>query len=353
MERLENTLLEILRIESVTGKEKALCDYMEARITGAAKAGRLGRFEDSLVLCGPRVEGRPTVCLAGHLDTVPGKGFGEDARIEADRIVGLGASDMKGGVAVMLELLEGGLLARSRFNIVQVYYSGEEGPHDRNAIHGLLASVEELKTVDLCFILEPTDLTLHLGCMGVLQGIVSFKGKRAHSARPWLGSNAIHKAGPLLCRLSAREPRDVAIGDLVFREVVSATIASGGTARNVVPDKFDMNLNMRFAPGRSIEEARDDMKQLVADEGEIFFTDRAPACPVPADNPILTEFRERYRLAEHPKQAYTDVAAFHGAGVPAVNFGPGLTEQAHKEGEYLLKDDLFRTYEIYRQFLCE
>ena len=356
--RLIDTLLDILRIESFTGNERDLCDFVattiERRFTGASIRPTVERVHDSLIVRAPHRPGQPTLGLAGHLDTVKGVETGERVTVDGDRIIGLGASDMKAGVAVMLELLSPEHLARLQSNVTWIFYEAEEGSFRKNGLHAIFAAVPHLKTIELCFILEPTDGTLHLGCMGTNHAKVTFAGKRAHSARPWQGENAIHKAAPFLTRLSALAPRSVVIDGLTFREVVSATIAhSGDNSSNVVPDRFELAVNTRFAPGTSPAQARAWLGELVAGEASIDFTDEAPAGDVPSRNPHLHRFREFFGLAEHPKQAYTDVALFGHHGIPAVNCGPGITAQAHQRGEYVLASEVERAFELYRRFLAE
>ncbi len=173
----------------------------------------------------------------------------------------------------------------------------------------------------------------------------------AHSARPWQGVNAIHRAGPLLAELLGRPPREVERGGFVFREVISATLASGGRARNVVPEAFELNLNVRFAPGRTPEEAEAELRAWVGDRAEVTVTDRAPSGPVCTDNPLFRKLLAMTGLRAEPKQAWTDVARFGALGVDAVNYGPGETAQAHQAGESAGIPALAAAYRKLRAFL--
>jgi succinyl-diaminopimelate desuccinylase len=165
---------------------------------------------------------------------------------------------------------------------------------------------------------------------------VTFRGRAAHSARPWQGDNAVHRAGALLQELAARPPREARSGGLVYREVLSATRIQGGRARNVVPDECTLNLNLRFGPDRSMEDAARELEALAERHGaRAALTDLSPACPAWADHPLVRRLAERTGAAVGPKQAWTDVARLAQAGVPAVNYGPGATAQAHQEGEWL------------------
>jgi succinyl-diaminopimelate desuccinylase len=301
---------------------------------------------------GRRAERRPVVALCGHLDTVP---VHEDdrrgPRRDGGRLVAPGASDMKGGVAVLMELAER-LPRADRFcDLVLVLYSREEGPYLENELE-LLLQGGLLAGVDLALCLEPSDNLLQLGCVGSIHATVTFTGRAAHSARPWQGENAVHRAGALLAELAARAPREATSGGLVFREVLSATRIEGGRARNVVPDRCTLNLNYRFAPDKTLEHASEELRALGARHGaEVELTDLSPACPAYAEHPLVRRLRERTRVAVEPKQAWTDVARLAVHGVPAVNLGPGATSQAHQRGEWVELDALARGYALYEAFL--
>lgn len=357
-DRLITALVDLLRIESFTGDERAACDYVaqviESRFSGATLKPSVERINNSLIVRSPHIPGRPTIGLAGHLDTVRGDETGGRVHIDGERVVGLGSSDMKAGVAVILELLSPEIMAKLTSNVTWIFYEAEEGSFKTNGLHPIFDRVPHLREIELCFILEPTDSALHLGCMGTSHARVLFEGRRAHSARPWQGENAIHKASGFLTRLAGLAPRVVTIEGLEFREVISATIAhSGDNSSNVVPDKFELSINTRFSPQTSMEAARRWLIDLVRGEATVEFTDESPSCPVPTDNTHLRRFRERFALPVHPKLAYTDVALFALHGIPAVNCGPGLTAQAHQRGEYALIPDIVRSYDLYRSFLTE
>jgi succinyl-diaminopimelate desuccinylase len=356
--RLVEELVALLKIRSFTGEEKTICDHVlqriEERFRGAAAHPTIERINNSLIVRTPTLPGAPTIGLAGHLDTVHGEETGDRVQVIDDKVIGLGASDMKAGVAVMLELLTPETLQKLRSNVTFVFYESEEGSYRTNGLHPIFERAAYLKDIALCFILEPTDSTLHLGCMGTSHARVVFWGQRAHSARPWQGENAIHKAGGFLSRLAILKPRVVTIEGLEFKEVISATIAhSGDNSSNVVPDRFELSVNTRFSPNTSMEAARAWLHEVVREEASIEFIDESPSCPVPSANPVLTRFRSRFDLPVHPKLAYTDVALFSLHGIPAVNCGPGITAQAHQRGEFVKIDDVVRSFELYRSFLCE
>jgi succinyl-diaminopimelate desuccinylase len=350
-QRLAALTLDLCRIPSVIGEERALCDHLEARLSGRFPSA-LRRVGNSLV-AGTLDDPRPTLALFGHLDTVAGHEGDPPPRIDGDRVVGLGASDMKGGLAVMLALAEDLDRARLPVNLVLVLYDREEGPYSENGLGSVLASLPELGRIALALCLEPTDNEIQMGCVGGLHAAVTFRGKSAHSARPWQGENAIHKAGPFLARLGTLPRRRVEVDGFEYFEVVSATLATGGRARNVVPDTMQINVNYRFAPGKSLDQAEAELRALVGDTAEVAIVDRSPSGRVCARNPHLRRLREVTSVKATSKQAWTDVARLAVHGIDAVNFGPGLTSQAHQAGELIPCGNLADGYRMLERFLRE
>jgi succinyl-diaminopimelate desuccinylase len=334
-EELAALTLQLCRIPSETRHEAEIAAWVEARANAVAPAGTVTRIGNSVV-CDPWAgdaerAALPTVALVGHLDTVKCAGHQELA-VRDGRVYGCGASDMKAGVAVMLALLERWReLAAAR--PLWIFYDAEEGPAEENGLQPVLDS-GVLPKLDFAFILEPTDMALQPGCMGTLHATVTVPGVRAHSARPWQGENALYRAAPLLARFAALERRPVQRGELTFYEVMVVTQAQTANSKNVVPDAVTLNVNARFAPGHTAEEAEAELRALVGADGEVRVTDRAPSGEVHADHPLILEWRRREGLEVHPKQAWTDVARFTASGIPAVNFGPGETSQAHQANEW-------------------
>ncbi len=346
-------------VASPIGHEQRLCDEVEA--WARARFGAVRRVKSSVVIDvdgalarGDATPARPIVALAGHLDTVPihAADEGRFPRREGDRIVAPGSSDMKSGVAVAMELADR-IPAADRFcDLVLVLYAREEGPFEENELGDVLREVPALARCALAVCLEPTDGVLQLGCVGSIHATVTFSGRAAHSARPWHGENAVHKAGAFLAHLAERPPRDAFSGGLVFREVLSVTRIEGGRARNVVPDRCTLNVNFRFAPDRTLEAAAAELRAIVERfGGAAEVTDLSPACPAYADHPLVRRLAERAGTTVEPKQAWTDVARLAQAGVPAVNFGPGATAQAHQAGEWVEVAAIERCYGMLERFL--
>jgi succinyl-diaminopimelate desuccinylase len=330
---LAEKLLWLCQIPSPIGEERALCDAVGERLRSARTAAPVRRYGDSLVVPLTRGTDGPHVVLAGHLDVVRTEHEGPP-RIEGDRLYGARAADMKSGVCLMLDLAERQRLPNA--NITLVFYAREEGPFAENELGRVLAEDPEVTRADVAIALEPSDNKLQLGCGGSIHAAVTFVGKTAHSARPWQGENAIHKAAGLLARLGALEPVPDVVDGLEWKGVVSATLASGGRARNVIPDRLELNVNHRFGPGTSVEQAQARIHELVAGEAEVRFTDLAPSAPPRRDHPLIAALAQSGVAAIEPKQAWTDVARFSAAGVPAANFGPGVQAQAHQKNEWTL-----------------
>ncbi|MFL5321442.1 MAG: succinyl-diaminopimelate desuccinylase [Myxococcaceae bacterium] len=350
VEALSERTLELCGIKSPIGSERDICDHVERWASRHFEPSQRVRVSNSLVL-GTFGDPRPTVALVGHLDTVPAHTTDKPPRREGDRLFALGSSDMKGGIAVMMALVERLDRKALPFNVVLVLYEREEGPYLENGLGPVLERVPELSRIKLGIAMEPTDNAVQVGCVGTLHAMLTFKGRSAHSARPWQGENAIHKAGPLLAELLGRPRREVEFAGLSFFEVMSITKANGGRARNVVPDDFQLNLNYRFAPGKSIEQAQEELRQFVNGRAEIEFTDLSPSGHVPKNNALYEQLLKTVGGVPEAKQAWTDVGRLSVHGIDAVNFGPGETAQAHQANESCSVAALGHAYEKLARFL--
>jgi succinyl-diaminopimelate desuccinylase len=330
---LVDTLTWLVDIPSVTGDEAAMRDAVANRL----KQMPHQKIVDSLVVGRP---GDGSVVLAGHLDTVPAQGESR-ARVDDERVHGLGTTDMKSGLAVMIHLLE----ELGPEHLAGVFYAGEEGPLPGNQLGTVLGLAGWLRSATAAIVLEPTDRAIEAGCQGVINADVIFTGEPAHSARPWLGDNAVTKGGPFLTEMRSLEPEPHLIDGLEFLEVMSVTTAHGGVARNVIPGEFVMNVNYRFAPDRSQEEAVARLHEVCAGADRVQVTDLAPAGTVDLDHDLFRSLIEQTRAPLQGKQGWTDVAQLTAAGIPAINFGPGEPGLAHKPGESVRISDLSWVYE--------
>ncbi len=276
------------------------------------------------------------VLIGGHLDTVPAHG-NLPHRLVDDRLYGLGSCDMKGGVAVALSLAAD--VAAPVRDVTYVFYECEEVESRFNGLQRLADEHPGLLTADLAILMEPSDAGIEAGCQGTIRVEVTARGTRAHSARSWLGVNAIHGAREILARLEAYTPRRPVIDGLEYREGLLAVGIRGGVAGNVVPDECVVTVNHRFAPDRSVDEAVAHVTELF--EGfDVVVVDRAPGALPGLDRPAAAEFVAAVGQAPRPKFGWTDVARFAGLGVPALNFGPGDPALAHTAGEYVPVEQL-------------
>ncbi|HEY2369188.1 MAG TPA: succinyl-diaminopimelate desuccinylase [Polyangiaceae bacterium] len=345
---LDETLLWLCSIASPIGEEGAICDAVEARL---AKVGTVRRYGNSLVfpwIRADRSDPNIHLVLAGHLDTV--RTENGPARIEGDRIFGSGSSDMKSGLAVMLELVE--KKVEPAFDVTLVFYAREEGPFLENELGVVMERDPDVKNATFAVCLEPSDNRLQLGCMGSIHATLTVEGKTAHSARPWEGESAITKAAPLIAEIGAQEPEEHSIDGLSFRGVFTITQArDGGRGRNVVPDRFVMNVNHRFPPDVSLEQAQKHVESLVGGRAKIEFTDLSPAAMPHKNHPMTQKLAECGVAAIERKQAWTDVARFAQLGIPAVNLGPGENAQAHQKNESTSLRLVHEGYRIFETFL--
>ena len=336
----------LLDAPSVSDDEGPLADAVEAAL---ARLPRLGvrRFGDAIVA---RTElGLPArVILAGHLDTVPlptapGARGTVPSAWEGDVLYGRGAVDMKSGVAVQLALA--GLFGRADgpdpvHDVTWVFYDHEEVDSARSGLARIARQAPELLEGDFAVLLEPTDGVVEGGCNGTCRYRVRFEGVAAHSGRAWRGDNAIHKLGALLSALAAYEPATVTVEGLDYREGLNAIRVSGGVAGNVIPDAAATEVNYRFAPDKTLEQAHAHVREVFAAAGvdwdaQVEVTDASPAARPGLDRPAAAAFVAAVGGEPMPKYGWTDVARFSELGVPAVNFGPGDALLAHTDDEHV------------------
>jgi succinyl-diaminopimelate desuccinylase len=349
-ERLAARTLELVDIPSVSRAEAEIVAHAATLVPAPFEL--LHERRDCLYFATPRRDRRPLVVLAGHLDTVPEQD-NLPGRLEDGVVHGLGASDMKGGAAVMIELAR--WIAEDspelEVDLGLVLYGKEELSMEESPLPAMFAAVDDAARADLAVVLEPTDGLLHVGCLGHLRALVVYDGVAGHSARPWLGENAIGTAIEGLQQLVELEPRRVEISGVEFVEVVSPTQIHGGVATNVIPDRVEVTLSFRYTPDRSPEEAEQFLRGLVGERGHIEHVANSPSARVVVDTPLVRRLREAGELEVAPKQAWTPVAEFSLRGVDAVNFGPGATRYAHKRDEQIEVAALVSAFETLRRFV--
>jgi succinyl-diaminopimelate desuccinylase len=323
----------LVDVPSVSQDEAHLADLVEAALRRypALAVERDG----NVVLARTDLGLAQRLALAGHMDTVPIAG-NVPSSLSDGRIAGCGTSDMKSGVAVQLRLahLVGSGALTPRADLTWVFYDCEEIEADRNGLGRIARERPADLAADLAIVLEPTSGLVEGGCQGTLRAAITVRGVRAHSARSWLGDNAIHAAAPVLARLATYQPRTVTVDGLAYREGLNAVGIAGGVAGNVIPDACAVTVNFRFAPDRSEADAQAHVRSVFA-EWQVEIVDSAPAARPGLDSPLARAFAAAVGGAPQPKYGWTDVARFAGLGVPALNFGPGDPNLAHKPEEYV------------------
>ena len=344
------TLLgELVDIPSESRDEGAIADALEAALAGAA---HLTVERDGNTLVARTNLGHPDrVLICGHIDTVP-EADNLPHHIQTvdgeERLVGLGSCDMKGGVAVALALAVA-VDAPTR-DITYVFYEAEEIEERYNGLKRLAETRPDLLAGDFAVLMEPSDAGVEAGCQGTLRAEIHLTGRRAHSARSWLGSNAIHSAADVLARLAEYQPSRVMIDGLEYREGLNAVGITGGVAGNVIPDECVVIVNYRFAPSLTPELAERHVKAIF--EGfDVRIVDVAAGALPGLSQPAAKAFLEVTGSTPRPKFGWTDVARFTALGIPAVNYGPGDPSLAHTREEYVPTSQVRSTFEVMRAWL--
>ena len=345
---LAELTIDVCNIESVSGNEKTLADLVEKSLDFA----HLEVIRDGNAVIAKTNLGRAKrIILAGHLDTVP---IADNLpaklmHFEREQVVwGRGSVDMKGGVAVFLKLASE--LVNPKYDLTWIFYDQEEVESEKNGLGRIAKNQPELLKGDFAILGEPSSAQLEGGCNGTLRIQISTKGQKAHSARPWMGSNAIHSMSEVLQRITAYKPAEVNVDGLVYRESLNAVGISGGVANNVIPDWATVTVNYRFAPDKTTKQAIEYLENYF--KGFSFLvTDQAPAARPGLDLPEVQEFIEVLGTQPRAKYGWTDVARFSELGIPAVNFGPGNPSKAHADDESVPVGHLQDCYEALNSWL--
>lgn len=334
---------ELVAIPSLSHSERALADLIEERLRACAwlEVTRLG---DNVVA--RTTLGHPRrLVLAGHLDTVP-PNQNDEPKLEGDTLWGIGASDMKGGLAVMVDLATS--TPAPSLDLTWCFYACEEVGRAESGLVPLWQDRPDLLAGDAAILGEPTGALVEAGCQGTMRIVVSLRGVRAHSARPFTGRNAIHRLAPLLSVVAGWESRNVVLDGCTYAEQLQAVAVEGGVAGNVVPDMARLTVNFRYAPDRNLAGAEAYLRRLLAatfneDEGDGWILiDGADGAPPSLDHPLLAALVAQTGAPPRAKVGWTDVASFWEHGVPAANFGPGDPLLAHHPDEHVTRAQLER-----------
>ncbi|MFN8015624.1 MAG: succinyl-diaminopimelate desuccinylase [Acidimicrobiia bacterium] len=341
----------LIATESYSHNEDTLCSFLQQWIPQIRPDAHLTRISNTLVVQ-VNTDADSPVILAGHIDTVPSAHFnGElnDRPIqEGDLLYGLGAADMKSGVAVMISLLK-----TIKVNATFIFYEAEEVAEKFNGLLLVLNEKPELMRGKWAILLEPTNGQLEMGCQGAITVKASFHGKRAHSARPWMGENAIHKSLKVQenVQKELQSQQEVEIEGLTYSPTLQITKASGGVAANVIPDLFELTINHRFTPDIKPDQATAYINQICDGADSIEVVSIAGGAVPAVDHPLVAFAKSRGRKLV-PKVAWTDVARFYNLNIPAVNCGPGDATLCHTPGEHIEISKLQDTYDFLNEFIA-
>ncbi|MEK2493543.1 succinyl-diaminopimelate desuccinylase [Kitasatospora purpeofusca] len=336
---------QLVDFPSVSGDEQALADAVEHALRALPHL-TVDRYGNNVV-ARTNLGRAERVLLAGHIDTVP-IADNLPSWVEGDLLYGCGTSDMKSGVAVQLRLAA--TLPEPNRDLTFVFYDCEEVEAHRNGLGHLAQAHPDWLAADFAVLMEPSGAVVEGGCQGTLRAQVRLTGVRAHSARSWLGDNAIHHAGEVLRRLSEYRARKVDIDGLEYHEGLNAVRIDGGVAGNVIPDECVVTVNFRFAPDRDEAEAEKHVREVL-DGFEVTVTDFAPGALPGLNQPAAKAFLAATGGTARAKFGWTDVARFSALGVPAVNYGPGDPNMAHKRDEHCSLSAIAETEERLRAWL--
>ena len=343
---------ELVCIPSESFQEKEIVDFVSHKLSEAPWLD-VTRIGDNIVAKTGDTKGM-RLLLGGHTDTVPAQG-NDQIRLSEDSIWGIGSADMKGGIAIMLSLALN--VPDSAVDMSYVFYAREEVAHKHNGLLEIEANQPELLIADLAILGEPTSGNIEAGCQGTMRFTLELKGERAHTARPWMGRNAIHRLSGVLTAIADYESRNPVIEGCQYREALQVVKVEGGIAGNVVPDSTTLTINHRVAPDRSLDiaekEIRDLLEPFMEPADELKVVDAAPPAKPGLSNPILASMIKSHQLNVQAKLGWTDVAFFDQKGIPAANFGPGDATLAHTSNEQVERSSIDQCYLALKQIITE
>ncbi len=340
---LDKLTRELIAIQSVTGNEVEILDFIERELSNSGFSGTILRNEGGIIAYYP--SSKSSIALIGHVDTVP---IDESQVIDDDdsKIYGRGSVDMKSGVAVMLKIM-----SNNFENVAAIFYTSEEGPMVDNGLEILMPILQKDFNLEFAIILEPTNGEVQLGCLGSVNADLQINGKSAHSARPWMGENPIFKLPEVINYIQNNEVEDNIIDGLLFKKIISATTITGGTANNVIPSHINININYRFLPTSDENEAAEFIIESFSKFGEVTIKNTSNGALPNLESQNIKNFIASTGAKVTPKQAWTDIARFYKEGIPAVNYGPGDPLLAHSPDEFVNTDQIVESYESIVKYL--
>ena len=340
---LDKLTEELIAIESVTGEENKILDFIEQYLHSSEFTGELIRNKGGIVAHHPSEASK--IALVGHVDTVP-IDLNQLQINDSNKIYGRGSVDMKSGIAVMLEIL-----AKNYQNVVAVFYTAEEGPMVNNGLEVLMPILKKDFKIDFAVILEPTNSEVQLGCLGSVNADLQINGKSSHSARPWMGENPILKLSEVINFIQNNEIEEHIIEGLIYKQIITVTTISGGSANNVIPSHINLNVNFRFLPTQNEVEAAQFITNTFSKYGDITIKNTSNGALPNLQSQIVKDFINITGAEVTPKQAWTDIARFSYENIPAVNYGPGNPLLAHSPDEFVNTSQIVESYESIVKYL--
>jgi succinyl-diaminopimelate desuccinylase len=341
--KLDKLTQELIDIESVTGDENIILDFIEEYLQNSEFSGEIIRNNGGIIAYYPSSES--SIALVGHVDTVPidpNQVFINDT----SKIYGRGSVDMKSGIAVMLEVL-----TKNFKDVLAVFYTAEEGPMVNNGLELLMPILKNDFNLEFAVILEPTNGEVQLGCLGSANADLQINGKSAHSARPWMGENPIFKLSEVINFIHNNEIEEHSIDGLLFKQIITATTISGGSANNVIPSYVNLNINFRFLPTQNEVEAAKFLIDTFSKYGDIKIKNTSNGALPNLQSQNVKDFISITGAEVTPKQAWTDIARFTKENIPAVNYGPGNPLLAHSPDEFVNTNQIVESYELIVKYL--
>lgn len=341
--KLDKLTQELIVIESVTGDENKILDFIEEYLQNSEFSGEIIRNNGGIIAYYPSSES--SIALVGHVDTVPidpNQVFINDT----SKIYGRGSVDMKSGIAVMLEVL-----TKNFKDVLAVFYTAEEGPMVNNGLELLMPILKNDFNLEFAVILEPTNGEVQLGCLGSANADLQINGKSAHSARPWMGENPIFKLSEVINFIHDNEIEEHSIDGLLFKQIITATTISGGSANNVIPSYVNLNINFRFLPTQNEVEAAKFLIDTFSKYGDIKIKNTSNGALPNLQSQKVKDFISITGTEVTPKQAWTDIARFTKENIPAVNYGPGNPLLAHSPDEFVNTNQIVESYELIVKYL--